>query len=229
MRIGTRRWRTRIPAVCALSALLLVAAIPMGTALAEPDQQPENPVGFTLEHLADVLARLEAELAALEAPAAERLEEGLEQIIELISNLLDEFDRPQEEDEEGATIRGRILKLDLMLHRLLYVLDEIVENAAETPARLRAKGALDDLRDWIDGYIDGATAGMNPREAARFEKAAHEMIRSLAQRLADMARNAQKPDRGRPILARLVEQLEDLLFRLDGFILHHFVQPPPRE
>jgi len=48
-------------------------------------------------------------------------------------------------------------------------------------------------------------------------------------RLADMVRNAQKLDRGRPILARLVERLEELLFRLDGFILHRFDQPPPRE
>ena len=227
MRISTRRWRTRFPAACVLSALLLVAAAPMGTALAEPEQQPGNPVEFTLEHFADVLARLEAELAALEAPAAERLEEGLEQIIELVGDLLDEFDRPR--DEDGAPIGGRIVELDLMLHRLLYVLDEIVESAADTPARPRAKGALGDLRDWIDGYIAGATAGMNPRENARFEKAAHEMIHSLAQRLAEMARNAQKPDRGRPILARLGERLEELLFRLDGFILHRFDQPPPRE
>ena len=227
MRISTRRWRTRFPAACALSALLLVAAVPMGTALAEPEQRPGNPVEFTLEHFADVLARLEAELAALEAPAAERLEEGLEKIIELIGDLLDESDRPR--DEDGAAIGARIVELDLMLHRLLYVLDEIVESAPGTPARPRAKGSLDGLRDWIDGYIDGATAGMGPREAARFEKAAHEMIRSLAQRLADMARNAQKPGRGRPILARLVERLEELLFRLDGFILHQFDQPPPGE
>jgi len=229
MRINKRKWGVRTPVACALSALLLVAAIPMGAALAEPAEKPENPVEFTLEYLADVLGRLEAELAALEGPGAERLEEGIEQIIELIESLLDEVDRPREEDEDGAGIRARILKLDLMLHRLLFVLDEIVENAKETPARSRAKGALDGLRDWIDGYIDGATAGMDPRATARFEKAAHEMIRSLAQRLAGMARNAQKPARGAPILARLVEQLENLLFRLDGFILHNLLQPPPQE
>ena len=229
MRIDSTRWRFRLPAACALSALLLVAVVPFGAALAEPDRKPENPVEFTLEHLADVLGRLETELAALEGPGAERLEEGIEQVIELIESLLNEFDRPPEKDEDGAGIRARILELDLMLHRLLFVLDEIVENAKETPARLRAKGALDGLRDWIDGYIDGATAGMGPREAARFEKAAHEMIRSLAQRLAEMARNARKPEGGAPILARLVEQLEELLFRLDGFILHTFLQPPPQE
>ena len=228
MRIGTKRWHVRTPVACVLSALLLVTTVPLGTALAEPDR-PENPVVFTLEHLSDVLGRLEAELAALEAPAAERLEEGLEQIIELIENLLDVFSKPPEDEEDGAAVRARILKLNLMLHRLLYVLDEIVENAAETPARPRAKGALEGLRSWVDGYIDGATAGMNPREAARFEKAAHEMIHSLAQRLADMAHRARESRSGRPILARLVEQLEDLLFRLDGFILHRFLQPPPPE
>jgi hypothetical protein len=229
MRIGKWTWGARIPAIWVVSVLLLVAAVPVGTALAEPDPPPENPVEFTLEHLAGVLGRLEAELAALEGPGAERLEEGIEQIIELIESLLDEVDRPRDEGEDGAAIRARILKLDLMLHRLLFVLDEIVENAQESPARSRAKGALDGVRDWIDGYIDGATAGMNPREAARFEKAAHEMIRSLAQRLAEMARNAEQPNRGAPILARLVEQLEKLLFRLDGFILHTFLQPPPQE
>jgi len=200
----------------------------MGAALAEPPQRQGNPVEFTLEHLSGVLARLEAELTALEAPVAERLEEGLERAIELVGDLLEEFDRAAEE-EDGASIGARIVELDLVLHRLLYVLDEVVEGAADTPARLRAKGALDGVRDWVDGYIGGATAGMDPREAARFEKAAHEMVRSLAQRLADMARDEQKPDRGRPVLARLVEQLEKLLFRLDGFILHRFEQPPAQE
>ena len=226
MRTSTSRWRSRIPAACVLSTLLIVATIPMGAALAEPGQA--KPIELTLERLSDVLGRLEAELAALDAPAAERLEEGLERIIELVGDLLAELDRPRDE-ADAAPVGARIIKLDLMLHRLLYVLDEIVENSGGTPARPRAQGALGDLRDWVAGYIEGATAGMTPREAARFEKAVHEMIRSLAQRLADMAHRVQTPDRGRPVLARLVEQLEDLLFRLDGFILQQVPQPPPQE
>jgi len=226
MRNGTTRRRSRIAVVCVLTVLAVATAIPAGTAVAEPD--PPAPVEGTLVRLADVLGRLEAELAALESPAAERLEEGMEQIIELIHGLLVEFDRPRD-GEDGEGVRARIVALDLMLHRLLYVLDEIVENAQETPARPRAKGALDDLRDWVDGYVDGLTAGMEPRIAERVESAAFEMVRDLARRIAEMARNAEPDDKGRPVLARLVERLEELLFRLDGFILHRFPKAPARD
>jgi hypothetical protein len=206
-----------------LSTLLIVTTIPAGLVLAEPEKPA--PVEQTLERLGDVLARLEAELAALEAPPAERLEEGLERIIELIEALLEDSDRPQEANAPDA-FGGRLVKLDLMLHRLLYVLDEIVENATKPPARSGAKGAVDDLRGWIDGYIEGATAGLDPRIADRLEKAAHEMVRDVAKRIADMAERARPDDRGRPVLARLVERLEDLLFKLDGFILRHADRPP---
>ena len=219
MRSGTTRRWSCILGACILMMLTLVTAIP---AFAEPDQAA--PVEGTLERLADVLGRLEAELAALEISAAERLEEGLERIVELIHSLLVEFDRPRD-DEGGEGIRARIVALDLMLHRLLYVLDEIVENAQETPARPRAVGALDDLRDWVDGYIEGLTAGMDPRIADRVERAAFEMVRDVASRIGEMAKNIEPGDKGRPVLARLVEQLEELLFRLDGFILHHSHRP----
>ena len=219
MRSGTTRRWSCILGACILMMLTLVTAIP---AFAEPDQAA--PVEGTLERLVDVLGRLEAELAALEMPAAERLEEGLERIVELIHGLLVEFDRPRD-DEGGEGVRARIVALDLMLHRLLYVLDEIVENAQETPARPRAVGALDDLRDWVDGYIDGLTAGMDPRIAGRVERAAFETVRNVASRIGEMAKNIEPGDKGRPVLARLVEQLEELLFRLDGFILHRYHRP----
>ena len=221
MHTRTSTGRSCALAVCVIALLAVLATAP-GLALAETD--PPKPVEGALQALAGVLGRLEAELAALEAPAAERLEEGLEQAIELIENLLDELATRQEE-ADGGDVRGRIVELDLMLHRLLYVLDEIVENARPSPARPRARAALHDLKDWVDGYIDGATAGMSPAETARFERAARDMIRSLVGQLADMARAAQGPDRGRPVLARLVERLEELLFRLDGLILRRAGPP----
>lgn len=211
--------------VLAMVALLLVTVAPVSTVVAEPAGEP-GPVETTLEHLSDLLQKLEAELAALERPKAERLEEGMEQVIELVENLLAEFDQPRDEDD-GAALKARIIKLDLMLHRLVHVLDEIVEASADTPARPRAKGALDDLRDWVNGYIDGLTAGMDPRLADRVEKAVHEMVRDMAHRIGEMAQRAQGQDR--PVLGRLVERLEELLFRLDGFILHRFLQPPSQE
>jgi uncharacterized protein YgfB (UPF0149 family) len=208
--------------VLAMVGLLFVAAVPAGIVVAEPAEKAGQ-IEMALEQLSELLMRLEAELAALERPQAERLEQRLEEVIELIENLLAEFDQPREEDD-GAALKARIIKLDLMLHRLVHVLDEVVEAAGDTPARPRAKGALDDLRGWVNGYIDGLTAGMPPRAADRLEKAVHEMVRDMAHRIGEMAQRAQGQDR--PVLGRLVERLEELLFRLDGFILKRFQQRP---
>ena len=226
MKDGTRR-SGRTSRACLVAALMIVAAIPAGAVLAQAEP-PVAPVEGTLERLAELLGRLEAELAALEAPAAERLEEGLERIIELLRGLLAEFDRPRDDQGENG-IQARIVRLDLMLHRLLYVLDEIVEGSGDTPARPRAREAVEDLRDWVDGYVGGMTAGMDPRTAERVERAAHEMVLDLAGRMADMAKDARSRSHGRPVLARLVERLEELLFRLDGFILHRTSEPPDRD
>jgi len=204
-----------------VSVMLIGGAAPMGV-LAEPEAGARAET--MLENLSGVLSRLESELAALQAPAAERLEEGLEQIIELIEELLRAFDQPQD-DADGRT-RAQILRLDLMLHRLVHVLEEIVENATDGPSRPKAGGAVEDLRRWIDGYIDGMTAGMEPRVADRFEKAVQEMVRDLGAQIAGMAERATPQDRDRPILARLVERLEDLLFQLDAFILRQFGPKP---
>jgi len=223
MRIGTRNLRIRIPRALVLAMALLIGLAPVGVraAQAQPVEERGSAVEGTLERLSDVLGCLEAELAKLEAPpAAERVEDGLEAVLELIHELLS--------DDEQIEIGERILKLDLMLHRLVYVLEEIVENAPDSPAKPRARGALEDLRGWIDGYVDGVTSGMRPREAKRFEDAAHQMARSLGQRLSEMAQRAAPPERSRPVLARLVERLEELLFKLDGLILHHGKKDAPQ-
>ena len=204
----------RVVIVGLVSVVLIGGAAPMAV-LAEPE--PGKRVETMLESLSDVLSRLEAELAALRAPAAERLEEGIEEIIELIKVLLRDFAGPQDEEETGA--RARILKLDLMLHWLVHVLEEIVENG-EGSSRPKDGDALEGLRRWIDAYLDGMTVGMDRQAAARFERAVHEMFRDLGARLAQMAKQAQGND-GR-VLGRLLERLEDLLFQLDAFILHNF-------
>ena len=77
----------------------------------------------------------------------------------------------------------------------------------------------------MNGYVAAMTAGMEPAKAERFETAAHRMVRDLAEQLAGLARRVRPADEGRPILARLIERLEDLLFRLDGFLLQNFRVP----
>ena len=209
--------------VAVLMGALMLVGTPLGVLMAE--EAPPSRLEGTLESLSDVLQRLEAELAALEAPKAERLEDGVEEIIELIEGLLAAFNGPGEDLDRAAMAR-RIVQLDLMLHRLVHVLDEIVDASAESPARPRARGAVDDLRRWVDAYIAGLTAGMDPGIAERIERAVHDMVRDMASRIAELARKAQPSEPERPGLARLVGRLEQLLFQLDRFILKLFPAHP---
>jgi len=178
----------------------------------------------TLERLSEVLKTLEAELSALEAPRAERLEEGLEQITELIATLLEEFDRPRE--DRAALSKARIVRLDLMLHRLVDALEQLLAADDVAPARLGMQDALEDLRLWVEGYIEGLTAGLDPRISDRLERAAHQMVRDLARQLSELAKGAMANAPEHPKLAHLVGQLNGLLQRLDHFIRRNF-RPVP--
>jgi hypothetical protein len=223
--------------ILAAVALLAVAAFPASTAVASPpdlriEPPPMEPsegggqlrFARMLEHLSDLLQRLEGELAALDRPAAERLENGLEEAIEAIEAFLDGSERPSERPDERAR-KARITQLDLRLHRLVRVLEEIVEKAPEGPGRPRALVSIEELREWIDDCLALASAGMSVGEYERFERTAHQVAKFLGERISEVAKNAPaRPESSR--LARLVERLEDLLFRLDGVLLRQF---PGRE
>ena len=213
-------WTTGV-AVAVLSALLTIAVLPAGPAWAE---EGPGSIEATLEELSGLVARLEAGLAAMEAPVAERLEERLESLLELIEGLLAEFDRPRDGVDRDA-LKLRILRLDLAMHRLLFLLDELVEGAAQGPERPGARDAIEGLRRWMNGYVEAMTGGMEPEKAERFEAAAHQAMRDLVRRLAAMTERVRPSEGNRPLLARIVERLELLLFRLDGFILQHFPAP----
>ena len=188
----------RTPLVAVILAALLLSTSPLGLVVANPIDEP-GPVEATLDHLSEILKHLEGELSALEAPRAERLEEGLEQLIELIENLLDEFDRPYEEGD-GVALKARIIKLDLMLHRLISVLERVLEGADDKQARPGAREAIDDLRNWVAGYIDGLTATLDPQAAERLERATHEMVLDLAHRIAQMVENTRHEEPEHPRL-----------------------------
>jgi len=204
--------------------IALLVSLPSLVSIAAPAGDA-RPVEVTLERLSDVLKTLEAELSALEAPRAERLEDGLEEIIELIANLLDAFDAPQGEGD--GHLKARILRLDLMLHQLVDALEHLLADDDQRPARPGAQDALQDLRSWVDGYIEGMTAGLDPQLASRLEEAAHQMVRDFAKQLADLAKNAVADDPEHPKLERLLDQLNALVQRLDQFIRENF-RPEPR-
>ena len=208
-------------AVAVMSVLLTLAAVPAATAWASDSPAP---IEATLEQLSDLVSRLEAELAAMEAPVAERLEERLEELLELIESILREFDRPQSDGDRDA-LKVRILRLDLAMHRLLFLLENLVEEAAEGPDRRGAGDAIKGLRQWMGGYVEKMTAGMEPEQAERFESAAHRAMRDLVRRLAAMTERVRPSEKNRPLMSRIIERLERLLFRLDGFILEHLPTP----
>ena len=214
------RSRSQVIGIALLIGVLLVGFVPTGAVATEP---PDRPVILTLEGLSDILSRLQERLSSLQARPGERFDEKLEELIGLIEELLDQ-EPPPAEGEEGLPLKIRIIRIDLRLHRLVHILDEIVDEAEDTPARPAVRESIDDLRHWLDGYIEGATARMSPAEADRFEEAARAMIRAFAGEILGIAKRADPPDH--PVLARLVDRLEDLLFRLDGFILRNFPPSP---
>jgi len=220
----TKKMLKRSAIAAVLVGAAFIAFSPIGRVAAAPPGDGARPLAYTLETLSDILTRLQDRLSSLRTPAGERLDEGLEQLIDLIADLLDQ--EGPSPDDGGLPVKVRIVRIDLRLHRLVHVLDGIVESADDTPERLAAREAVEELRAWIDGYIEGATSGMSPAEADRFEEAARSMIRSLTGEVIGIARRAEEAE-GRPGLEWLVERLEDLLFRLDGFILRNF--PPPAQ
>ena len=235
IRNGTGRPWNRIAktVVPTIAVALLLIIIPSGIVIAQ-DEPRSVSAEVTLERLSNLVQRLEAELAASRNPVAERLEERLEAVAEGLERLLDLIDRPQVE-EDAPALKRRILQFDLTMHRLLHLLEEMIEQ----PSPLQhggAREAFEGLRRWMDGYIAATTAGIPDEQARRFEVAAQEAMRDLVRQLAAMARRVQA-DTNTPSdtgLPRLVERLEMLVFRLDGFILGHLPgparpQPRPRE
>ncbi|MEW5825717.1 MAG: hypothetical protein AB1778_02715 [Candidatus Bipolaricaulota bacterium] len=206
-----------------VSTLLVVALLGLtGAAVAADESPEERPAVETIEGLTELLSRLEQSLAGLDRPAAERLEARLGEAIEALEGLVE---RLESADEEQPVSPGEVMELSLVLHRLLFVLEEVAQpardaaSASEAAKRAEAADALASLRAWVSGYVAAATAGMSPRDAAQFERAAREMTRSLTDALLRMARRAEAAEPQAPRLSLLVERLEVLSFRLDGLIL----------
>ena len=217
--------RRRLGVLC-LVGLLAVAAPPAGLALAEGPAAggPGGGAGrleHTLDALSEALQRLETELDALDNPRLDGLEERIEEAVEAVEHLLDILETPRQELTE-AQWRARLVEIDLQLHRLLYVLEEVVESsvAFDGDERPDADEAIEDFREKLEGWIVYASAGMSPEEYEQLESAVYRTAHVLGRRIADIAGKVQ-PKTTLPGLARLVERLEELLFHLDGFLLQN--------
>jgi hypothetical protein len=205
--------------VAVLVSLLVVVPV---LAVEDAAANEPRPLEVTLERLADLLTRLETELAAVDRLAAGRLEERVEEAVGLVEDLLTLLGGETEEERAPAK---RAARLNLTLHRLVALLEEIVGEPRDRPERAKALMTLDELRTWVDGYVAAATAEMSARDAERFDRAAHDLARSLAAQLARVARKAPATEHGNAKLPQVVARLEALTQRLDALLLRRIAAP----
>ncbi len=184
--------------LCAMAALPLAAA--------EDSLPTARPLDTALGQLADVLARLDVELASVDKPAADRLEDRVEEAAAIVEDLLAAL--------EDETAPQQPARLDASLRRLIGLVETI---AAKPGTQVKPQGsrpALEEVRSWVDGYIAAATALMNPQEARRFERSARDLARALASHLASLAKRAPAADAPAGRLPAAVTRLEALTQRL---------------
>jgi hypothetical protein len=198
----------------------LLAVLP-ALAAADAAVNEPRPLEVTLERLAGLLTRLETELAAVDRPAAARLEQRVTEAVGLVEDVLASLGN---ESEDPAS-PGGVARLDLTLHRLVALLEEIVGEPRDRPERAKARMTLDELRTWVDGYVAAAAAGMSARDAERFDRAAHDLARALAAQLARVAEKAPATEQGKATLPRVVARLEALTQKLDELLLRRIAAP----
>jgi hypothetical protein len=206
-----------LKSVALVALLMALVALP---ALAAEDTPAEpKPLVVTLERLGELLARLDAQLGSTDRPATDRIEERVAEAGDLVEGLLASLEASAPSPREQAA------KLDITLHRLIAMLEEIVGGSSQRPERERARMTLEELRAWVDGYVAASTAGMSSRDAERFGRAAHDLARALAAQLAKTAKRAEAPQPGIAKLSAVVERLDALTQRLDALLLRMLNAP----
>ncbi len=190
----------------------------------EDAEHPRAVAGLTV-----ILDKLDKALEALPADKFPALEEQLEGIGNLLSGLLDELEAPPAPGEKPQ-VKQQIVKLDLMLHRLVFILEGIAARGEGTPRPSEGSGkALEDLRIWVDGYIAGLTAHMDRIEAQEFTRLAHTMLKDIERHVARMAHLIGPKDQEKGRVEIALERIKALLSRLDVYIIRNFGRPPTPE
>ena len=203
-----------------VTALLLISPAVFGN----DTEHPRAVAGLTV-----ILNKLDKALEALPEDKFPALEKQLKGIGDLLSDLVDELKTPPDEGAKPQ-VKAQIVKLDLMLHRLVFILEGIARRNEGVPQPVAASGkaraALGDLRVWVDGYIAGLTARMNKPEAREFARLARVMLKDIEQHVARMASHFRPNDQGAKRVVIAVDRIKALLARLDLYIIRNFGRPP---
>jgi len=190
-----------------------------------------DPSATACEKLADrlttILSKLDRELVKLPDENFPMLEEQLQAISSLLNDLVSSLETPSGMDKEGPTAKEQAIKLDLMLHRLVAMLERIARanNPDSTPTQMKARDTIGDLRGWVDGYIAGVTAKMGPVEARRYEEMARTLLADVGEHLARAVAHVRSKDEEPSRIEVIIRHITGQLLLLDRFIVRTFGAP----
>lgn len=184
----------------AFAAVGVLAAPP--TPAARP---PAEPVPFvkvlalTLQEIAEGIGTLHKALPMISP--------RLEPIQGILKGLFEAAKGPAE--IELKDVQVELIKLDLLLHRLLFDLEQEARQLAE-------------FRESVKQFVGRFTQGMEPRLAEKFHQFAQGLIELVQERLGEKAPGAANPEE----LARAVGKLKVAVARLDLLLLQS-LEPRP--
>jgi len=221
---GERGLPTRFFLISLMMAVLIGALIfPALGGIDDGSERAAPGAGAVMQ----MLSRLRTELQGLEQFEIPALGEQLEALISMLEDLLADVPVGHEE-AQAQPVRDEIIKLDLMLHRLVFTLNRLEERAlsvAPEPRGGEKTDAMAELGAWVDGYVAGITSQMGRDQARQFELTARGLLGEVRGylRAREGGKVGEKPLQ--PRLMIFTERLEDLLAKLDLLIIRSFVGP----
>lgn len=216
-------WK-KLGGVVVLALMLVGVLLPSLVSFSQTD--PSATVRDKLaDRLTSILSKLDQELSQLPGDKFPALKDQLDAISSLLDDLVSSLETPPGTDNEGPTAKEQALKLDVMLHRLVIILERIADTNAPAPTQSKARETIADLRVWVNGYIEGATAKMGPIEARRYEEMARTLLTDLGKHVARIAAQARPKAEESSRLDRVIEHLRVQLRLLDRFIMRNFRLP----
>ncbi len=227
-KLGSKNRFGRVTVISGILFALVVGLLAFSPVVFGNDtEHPRAVAGLTV-----ILNKLDKALEALPEDKFPALEKQLEGISGLLSDLLKELGTSPAPGEKPQ-VKQQIVKLDLMLHRLVFILEGIARrgNNVQQPSAPagRAREALGDLHTWIEGYIAGLTAHMDRAKAQEFAKLARTMLKDIEQHVARMASHFRPKDQEAKRVGIAIDRIKTLLSRLDVYIIRNFGRPPAPE
>ena len=175
------------------TVLVGVLALALGS-LAQPAPGGPGPMGSgpaTLEQLVEVLSQEMDWLQglAIDAPGWDMALSALQEALEELHAV------------EGAPAPETVVQLNAALHLVV----DILERTAFQSVRERLHEGRQGPPEWLEGYLDEATAGMGAEDAARVRAIVQGLLRGIRAQVGELAREQLRGERhagprGRPEL-----------------------------